>query len=318
MNQQWFYATKDNQQRGPVGTEIILKKLRTNELIRDSLIWREGMTQWQKIWTLMAELEAPSSSAMNNTSVTQKPDQYTASVTGSSTVSNTAAEVIHNKAESAASPYAAPASDIAANSVVRDGEVIYAGFWRRFAAYLVDNLLLVIVSQIVGTIIAMAVGFMMIGSQSSPFVDDMLPFLPFFLSLLGNMILGAVYSAWFHSSNSAATPGKMLVGIKVVRPDGERISFLRGIGRVLAAYFSSMILCIGYIMAAFTDRKQALHDMICDTLVVDKWAFTNRPQLQQSGLGTATIVILSILGILFATFFIMLIIAVIAGIASSR
>lgn len=49
---------------------------------------------------------------------------------------------------------------------------------------------------------------------------------------------------------------------------------------------------IGFIMAAFTERKQALHDMMCDTLVVDKWAFTEHPELQQRGLGTVTIVIL--------------------------
>ena len=61
---------------------------------------------------------------------------------------------------------------------------------------------------------------------------------------------------------------------------------------------SGLILCIGYLMAAFTERKQSLHDMICDTLVVDKWAFTDHPEWQQRGLGTVTIVILSLFGVM--------------------
>jgi len=316
MNQQWYYGTKDNQQRGPVDTEVILEKLRTNELTRDSFIWREGMTQWQRIWTLMAELEAPSSSSVNSTPVTQQSHQYTASVTDSSTVSNTIGSS-NNKTESAASPYAAPASDLAANTLVRGGKVIYAGFWRRLAAHLVDYLLVGIVAQIVGVIIVAAVTVMMgiKPSQGTPSGGEMLIFS---LSFLVGIALNAVYYAWFHSSNRAATPGKMLVGIKVVRPDGECISFLRGIGRFFATYISAMLLYIGYIMAAFTDHKQALHDMMCDTWVVDKWAFTDRPQLQQSGLGTATVVILSIFGILFAIIFIILIIAIGAAIANNR
>ena len=100
------------------------------------------------------------------------------------------------------------------------------------------------------------------------------------------------YYAGFHASRGGATLGKMAVGIKVVRGNGERISFLRAFCRYLATIVSSLILMIGFIMAAFTERKQALHDMMCDTLVVDKWAFTEHPELQQRGLGTVTIVIL--------------------------
>src|SRR5690606_39717364 len=96
----------------------------------------------------------------------------------------------------------------------------------------------------------------------------------------------------FHASRGGATPGKMLIGIKVVRTDGSRISVLRGVGRYFGALLSGLVLCIGYLMAAFTGRKQALHDMLCDTLVVDKWAFTEHPEWQRRELGTATIVVL--------------------------
>ena len=55
-------------------------------------------------------------------------------------------------------------------------------------------------------------------------------------------------------------------------------------------------------MAAFTERKQGLHDMLCDTLVVDKWAFTEHPEWQQRNLGTVTTVILALVGLLIAVF----------------
>src|SRR5690606_40469228 len=82
--------------------------------------------------------------------------------------------------------------------------------------------------------------------------------------------LTAAYYGWFHASNSQATLGKMAIGIKVVRGDGTRISFARGFARYFAMILSALTLGIGFLMAAFTERKQALHDILCDTLVVDR------------------------------------------------
>jgi uncharacterized RDD family membrane protein YckC len=70
------------------------------------------------------------------------------------------------------------------------------------------------------------------------------------------------------SSSKQATIGKMAFDLKVMRTDGSRISFLRGVGRYFSKWVSTIILMIGYIMAAFDRRKQALHDKIADTLVV--------------------------------------------------
>jgi len=315
---QWYYGTKDNQQRGPVEASVILEKLRTYELTRDSLVWREGMAQWQRIWTLMAELETPvsSSSVSKNASIASQTNQYTTSVT-----SHTAATTSHNGGSNnneTKSPYAAPTSNLASTTVVRDAEVVYVGFWRRAAAALVDNALIGIPGQFLAGILGAIAGNMIETSQRlDPTSVPVGGIVVFFSSFVLTFALYAIYYAWFYSSSKAATPGKMLVGIKVVRPDGERITFLRGVGRFFATFISSMILNIGYIMAAFTDQKQALHDMICDTRVVDKWAFTDQHPLQQRGLGTAAIVILSIFAILFAILFIFIIIAIGAAIANS-
>jgi hypothetical protein len=110
----------------------------------------------------------------------------------------------------------------------------------------------------------------------------------------------------------------MAVGIKVTGEDGQRISFARGIGRFFALILSTLILYIGFIMAGFTDRKRALHDMICSTLVVDQWAFTAHPERQRRELGTVTTVILVIGGLLVLAYIgLMVLIGVMAAMGNS-
>jgi len=77
-----------------------------------------------------------------------------------------------------------------------------------------------------------------------------------------------IYEAAMESSAKQATVGKMVLGLKVTDLEGHRISFARATGRHFAKLISAMILLIGYIMAGFNERKQALHDMIAGTLVV--------------------------------------------------
>jgi uncharacterized RDD family membrane protein YckC len=111
-----------------------------------------------------------------------------------------------------------------------------------------------------------------------------------------------VYFSWMHSSANQASLGKMAVGIKVVRTDGQRITFWRAFGRYFAYVLGGFTIGIGYVMAAFTERKQALHDMISDTLVVDKHAYTDHPEWQRDELGTVTIVILALFGLVVVGF----------------
>jgi len=79
-----------------------------------------------------------------------------------------------------------------------------------------------------------------------------------------------VYQAAFEASSLQGTPGKKAVGIKVTDMQGVRISFLRAAGRNAAKMISGTILCIGYLMALWTKKKQGLHDMIASTLVIKK------------------------------------------------
>jgi uncharacterized RDD family membrane protein YckC len=90
------------------------------------------------------------------------------------------------------------------------------------------------------------------------------------MAILAVMIVGWLYYALMESSVNQATLGKMALGIKVTDLDGNRISFGRATGRYFGKIVSGMILYIGFIMAGFTEKKQALHDIMASCLVVNK------------------------------------------------
>jgi uncharacterized RDD family membrane protein YckC len=90
----------------------------------------------------------------------------------------------------------------------------------------------------------------------------------FVISFAFSTLVNWIYEAALESSSHQATLGKMALGLKVTDTEGRQISFARASGRHFAKILSGMILLIGYIMAGFTERKQALHDVIAGTLVV--------------------------------------------------
>jgi len=91
-----------------------------------------------------------------------------------------------------------------------------------------------------------------------------------YMLLIISIVIFVIYTTYFHGSQHQATPGKMLLGIKVVGYQGQRISYARAFARPIASCLSLLIFAIGYLMAAFTRRKQALHDVLCDTYVINK------------------------------------------------
>lgn len=140
------------------------------------------------------------------------------------------------------------------------GQVEYAHIGRRFIASLIDGIMLsVMISGI-----SAAIGFIVVPKTKATMEMMML-----FLNVL-QFALGLFYFSHMESSVHGATFGKQLMGIKVTDLDGNRISFMTGVKRYLAKIPSAMILLIGFIMAAFTDKRQALHDKLAGCLVVRK------------------------------------------------
>ncbi len=133
---------------------------------------------------------------------------------------------------------------------------IYAGFWKRAAALLLDTVITMVMSFIVGFFFGLMAAFSSLEEGTAEA----------FSSLLGVMV-SWLYFAWMESSPRQATFGKALIGIKVTDLEGGRISFGRATGRYFGKILSGLTLCIGYMMAGFTLRKQALHDKLAGTLV---------------------------------------------------
>src|SRR5947199_10802714 len=90
----------------------------------------------------------------------------------------------------------------------------------------------------------------------------------FMITMAFSTLVSWLYEAGMLSSSYQATLGKMALGLKVIDLEGRRISFARATGRHFAKVLSAIMLLIGFIMAGFTERKQALHDMIAGTLVI--------------------------------------------------
>lgn len=140
----------------------------------------------------------------------------------------------------------------------------YGGFWIRFVALFIDWLIVGIVVFPVSAIMLVMIG--VAGSVvSMPGIGVRL--VRVIVSLVFSFAANWIYEAFMESSAKQATLGKMALGLKVTDLAGRRISFARATGRHFAKILSSMILLIGYIMAGFTERKQALHDMVAGTLV---------------------------------------------------
>jgi uncharacterized RDD family membrane protein YckC len=120
----------------------------------------------------------------------------------------------------------------------------YGGFWLRVLAYILDGILLLIVQLILMALI-----------ENQGMVT------------LVNLVAGWLYFAGLES-NMGATPGKLVLGMRVTTVDGQNISFLRATSRYFAKIISGLILMIGYLMVAWDGHKQGLHDKIAGTYVI--------------------------------------------------
>jgi uncharacterized RDD family membrane protein YckC len=138
----------------------------------------------------------------------------------------------------------------------------YGGFWIRLVAIVIDVIAVGIVTGPISAIIAVATGF---AGHTVAMPDIGVQLVRLIITFAFSTLVNWIYEAALESSSYL---GKMALGLKVTDLEGRRISFARATGRHFAKLLSGFILMIGFIMAGFTQRKQALHDMIAGTLVV--------------------------------------------------
>ncbi len=259
----WYYVDQ-GKQAGPVD-DAQLEQMRANGQIQDdTLIWREGMANWEPYGNVKATAAAnPAGGLRLSTSPAAASAVATEAVCaecrnmfpkenmlryGNSWVCANCKPVFMQK--------------LAEGAQLNPGEMRYAGFWIRFVARFVDGIALWIVNTIVGLILGVGVvGLTRPGPEVALGTRAILSIIQIAVALSYETFMVGRYGA---------TLGKMAVKIEVVTADGEKVSYLRAFGRYFGLILSYITCTIGFIIAAFDDQKRALHDHICSTRVVFK------------------------------------------------
>ena len=293
----WYYADAERQRQGPFSADEVAGQFRNNRIGMNTLVWREGLSEWRPLQDFVSELNLHGDAADSDALPSAEPP---AAPTAD------------------ASPYAPPTAAVTPEEGFVGGhEVVYVGFWKRAAALFIDSMVVTFVYYIVMFVAMLVLGigaFTMIGNDPDAGGAALMGVVG--LVYLLYPVVSAAYYAGFESSSKQATLGKMAVGIKVVDGDGRRLTLKHALGRWLSVTLNYLTLYIGYLMVAFTDRKRGLHDMVAGTLVVDRWAYTAHPQWQVRELGTVAKVILIVMGILYGLMFLAVLAAILIPLAT--
>ncbi len=150
-------------------------------------------------------------------------------------------------------------------------EPAYAGFWLRFLAYVLDSIVIFLMLLIVVVTVTVVFGFV-IGAAGvgDKMTDKDWEAIGEALAYLIGIPAWFLYFSLMECSSWQATPGKKAFGLVVTDLGWKRISFGRALGRNVAKILSALILNIGFLMAGFTQKKQAFHDQISECLVIKR------------------------------------------------
>ncbi|RDS84335.1 RDD family protein [Dyella psychrodurans] len=226
---------RQGERHGPYQEEQVREWLRGGQLGRDDLGWYDGLADWQPLSVLFAD------------EFSKAPPPYP-------------------PAANAAPTYSRPSTVVS-----------YAGFWKRVVAYLIDAFVLYFPFSLLELPFGMRKAYEVLNQKVMSADTDPQTALeayqhfyieqwPYFLTTL---VVGWLYFAVCESSSWQATIGKLALGMRVTDLHGARISFARALGRYGGKLISGFMLCIGFLMVAFTQRKQGLHDMLANTLVLN-------------------------------------------------
>ncbi len=255
---QWYYAI-NGQRQGPVGQAEFEQFVAQGIVKPDTLVWREGMADW-KPYVQVAGAAVPAAGGVDDgtevcaVSGQRFPRREMIQYEGKWISAARRDEFFQRLREGVAGPE---------DSVV-PGRYGYGGFWRRFVARFLDGLILG-ACQMVIVLPAMFLLLPGLANGRQPGVGSMILFQVVVQGAA--IVIGLGYDLFFIRKYDA-TPGKMALGLKVLRKDGSKLSVGRVVGRHFANIVSSLTLLIGYIIAGFDDEKRALHDHMCDTRVI--------------------------------------------------
>jgi len=252
----WYYV-EQGQQVGPVTEERFSELVRGGKIQPDTLVWREGMTDW--VAYQRANTAGPSSTSGAGYVIDQGPLAVCAECGNLFAIRDM---IRHDGAYICAGCKPVFMQKLAEGAPIKTGELNYAGFWTRFAAIFLDGLILMAINFFIGLVaglsMAQAVGVQPRGAIALQ------------ITLLAIQLTIAICYEGLLIGKYGATLGKMACKIKVVTADGGRVSYPRAFARYFAKMLSYMVCLIGFIIAGFDSQKRALHDYICNTRVIYK------------------------------------------------
>ncbi len=224
--------------RGPVSAGYARQMLAQGSWVPETLVCPRGSQDWQRLDEAMAQAAS--------TEDQPPPDPVPAPAAVSSGARAAARDL---------GPLGAPLP----TEAERPG--LHGGFWLRFVAYFIDSLII----SIPLFVLTVVMGIVTAASADNGTMGGMLATWGF---MLAGVVIMWLYMALCEASRWRATPGKLALGLRVVDMHGGRIGFGRASGRFAGRLLSKMSLYIGYMLAGWTGRKQALHDMLAGCCVV--------------------------------------------------
>jgi uncharacterized RDD family membrane protein YckC len=263
----WYYA-EAGQQAGPIDDAQWEQLIQSGRIQPETLVWREGMANWQPYNQVRSAVHGASSPAGTPTPTalaTAAPSEAVCAECGG--VFNIQDTIAYGNARVCARCKPVFIQKLAEGAKLNTGQMVYARFFTRFAAVLLDWVILFVINLAVSA----AGGIFLASALRTPSAGLRTPSAAFIVFQIVLMLINLTIAVSYETvliGKYGATVGKMALKIKVVTAEGAQVSYLLAFGRYFAKILSGMILLIGYLMAAFDDEKRALHDRICNTRVI--------------------------------------------------
>ena len=269
MSSKWFYV-ENEAEVGPVSSQVIKQKVREGVIGPEDEVWKEGLPDWVPA----RKIKGLFSTTTSRPSPVRRPAARPAAPSGDDWLDDLP-DLPDEEASGmgmagggmGGGAVAAPLADRLSRQSRGGGEFLFGGFWQRFVAVFIDGIILFFVNF---AITVVAAGIIAAISQAGPGQPGRPANIVNLLAGLAQTIIGVLYYAIQESSDAQATIGKRAMSLIVTDTGGNRISFARALGRYFARWLSAITFGIGYLIQPFTARKQALHDLICGTLVCQR------------------------------------------------
>jgi len=248
----WHYAI-NGQQIGPVSDVDFTRLVNAGTIGAETLVWQEGWSDWRAYRTVVAAVPD---------GTTDDPDTAVCAVSGRRLPKR---DMLEFEGRWVGVEHKEEFFQRLREGVSLTSDVVYGSFGRRFAAKFVDGVIVGAANILMAFALGLLLGRVLVGPGHGPSGAILLQI----VVQASGIALALGYGIFFIRKYDA-TPGKLAMGLRLLRADGTKLSKGRIIGRYFAEWVSGMMLMIGYLMAAFDkEQRRTLHDRMVDTRVID-------------------------------------------------